>query len=164
MAALRAAILDQREPDTLAAAARANLDLLPHQLEPALAVVRHGARRLLLADAVGLGKTIEAGLVLAELRARSVLDRVLVLAPAGLCDQWCAELSGRFGMEPVVADAAWLRSLRPVLPATVNPWSIPGIRVASIDFAKRPEVRRERRARALGRRGGRRGARRGGRQ
>ncbi len=143
MAAFRAAILHQREPDTLAAAARANLDLLPHQLEPALAVVRHGARRLLLADAVGLGKTIEAGLVLAELRARSALDRVLVLAPAGLCDQWCAELSGRFGMEPVVADAAWLRSLRPVLPATVNPWSIPGIRVASIDFAKRPEVRRD---------------------
>ena len=143
MAAFRAAILHQREPDTLAAAARADLDLLPHQLEPALAVVRHGARRLLLADAVGLGKTIEAGLVLAELRARSVLDRVLVLAPAGLCDQWCAELSGRFGMEPVVADAAWLRSLRPVLPATVNPWSIPGIRVASIDFAKRPEVRRD---------------------
>ncbi len=142
MAALRTAILGQREPDTLAAAARASLDLLPHQLEPALAVVRHGARRLLLADAVGLGKTIEAGLVLAELRARSVLDRVLVLAPAGLCDQWCAELSGRFGMEPVIADAAWLRSLRPVLPAAINPWSIPGIRVASIDFAKRPEIRR----------------------
>jgi superfamily II DNA or RNA helicase len=142
MAALRTAILGQREPDTLVAAARASLDLLPHQLEPALAVVRHGTRRLLLADAVGLGKTIEAGLVLAELQARSALDRVLVLAPAGLCDQWCTELSGRFGMEPVVADAAWLHSLRPVLPATMNPWSIPGIRVASVDFAKRPEVRR----------------------
>ncbi|HSP91596.1 MAG TPA: helicase-related protein [Vicinamibacterales bacterium] len=142
MAALRIALLGQREPGTLAAAARATLDLLPHQLEPALAIVRHGTRRLLLADAVGLGKTIEAGLVLAELRARSALERALVLAPPGLCDQWSAELSGRFGMEPVVADAAWLRGLRPVLPATVNPWSIPGIRVASIDFAKRPEIRR----------------------
>ena len=142
MGALRTAILGQHEPGALAAAARANLDLLPHQLEPALAVVRHGARRLLLADAVGLGKTIEAGLVLAELRARSVLDRVLVLAPPGLCDQWCAELSVRFGMDPVVADAGWLRSLRPVLPAAVNPWSVPGIRVTSLDFAKRPEVRR----------------------
>ncbi len=73
---------------------------LPHQLEPALAVVRHDARRLLLADAVGLGKTIEAGLVLAELRARSMLDRALVLAPPGLCDQWCAELTSRFGSMP----------------------------------------------------------------
>jgi superfamily II DNA or RNA helicase len=142
MAALRASVLGQRWSGGLAAAAGANLDLLPHQLEPALAVVRHGARRLLLADAVGLGKTIEAGLVLAELRERSALDRVLVLAPPGLCDQWCAELSGRFGMEPVVADAGWLRSLRPILPASVNPWSIAGIRVASLDFAKRPEVRR----------------------
>jgi superfamily II DNA or RNA helicase len=142
MAALRTAILGQREPGSLCAAARADVDLLPHQLEPALAVVRHGARRLLLADAVGLGKTIEAGLVLAELRARSALDCVLVLAPPGLCDQWCAELAGRFGMETVVADAGWLRSLRPVLPASINPWSVPGVRVASLDFAKRPEVRR----------------------
>lgn len=142
MAALRTAILGQREPGSLCAAARADVDLLPHQLEPALAVVRHGARRLLLADAVGLGKTIEAGLVLAELRARSALDRVLVLAPPGLCNQWCTELEDRFGLEPVVADAGWLRSLRPVLPASINPWSVPGIRVASLDFAKRPEVRR----------------------
>ena len=142
MAALRTAILGQREPGSWCAAARADVDLLPHQLEPALAVVRHGARRLLLADAVGLGKTIEAGLVLAELRARSALDRALVLAPPGLCDQWCAELAGRFGLEPVVADAGWLRGLRPVLPASINPWSVPGIRVASLDFAKRPEVRR----------------------
>jgi superfamily II DNA/RNA helicase len=142
MAALRSAILAQREPASLAAAAGARIDLLPHQLEPALAVLRHGARRLLLADAVGLGKTIEAGLVLAELRARSALDRVLILAPPGLCDQWCAELAGRFGLDAAVADAAWLRGLRAVLPAAVNPWSIPGIRVASFDFAKRPEVRR----------------------
>ena len=142
MAALRAALLAQRDPESLCAAAGADLDLLPHQLEPALAVVRHGARRLLLADAVGLGKTVEAGLVLAELRARSVLDRALVLAPPGLCDQWCAELSGRFGLEPMVADAGWLRSLRPILPPGLNPWSIPGIRIASLDFAKRPEVRR----------------------
>ena len=142
MASLRAAILGQREPGSLCAAARANIDILPHQLEPALAVVRHGARRILLADAVGLGKTIEAGLVLAELRARSALDRVLVLAPPGLCDQWCTELTERFGLDAVVADAGWLRSLRPVLPVSLNPWSVPGIRVASFDFAKRPEVRR----------------------
>ena len=142
MASLRTAVAGQREPGSLCAAARANVDLLPHQFEPALAVVRHGARRLLLADAVGLGKTIEAGLVLAELRARSALDRALVLAPPGLCDQWCAELSGRFGLDCVVADARWLRGLRAALPASLNPWSVPGIRVASLDFAKRPEVRR----------------------
>jgi len=142
MAALGAAMLDRRKTGGLVAAARANVDLHPHQLEPALAIVRHGARRLLLADAVGLGKTIEAGVVLAELRARAACDRALVIAPSGLCDQWCAELSGRFGLDAAVADAASLRTLRAVLPVSVDPWSIPGIRVASIDFVKRPEVRR----------------------
>jgi hypothetical protein len=142
MAAFRAAWLGRREPGGLAGAARADADLLPHQLEPALAIVRHGARRVLLADAVGLGKTIEAGFVLAELRERAMLDRALVLAPPGLCDQWCAELSARFGLDASVADAAWLRSLRPLLPPGANPWSTPGVHVASLDFVKRPEVRR----------------------
>jgi superfamily II DNA or RNA helicase len=142
MAALGAAMLNRREPGGLVAAARANIDVLPHQLEPALAIVRHGARRLLLADAVGLGKTIEAGVALAELRERAACDRALVIAPPGLCDQWCAELSGRFGLDAAVTDAASLRSQRAVVPASVNPWSIPGVRVASIDFIKRPEVRR----------------------
>lgn len=142
MAALRAACLGHRDPGGLPAAARAGADILPHQLEPALAVVRHGARRLLLADAVGLGKTIEAGFVLAELRERALLDRALVLAPPGLCEQWSAELSTRFGLDATIADAGWVRSLRPVLPPGINPWSTPGIHVASLDFAKRPEVRR----------------------
>ena len=108
--ALRHAILSQREPGSLVAPAQAIVDLLPHQLEPALAVMRHGIGRLLLADAVGLGKTIEAGLVLAELRARGGLDRALVLTPPGLRDQWSAELRDRFAIDAVVADAAWLRA------------------------------------------------------
>lgn len=142
VAGLRQALLLQREAGTLIAPVRATIDLLPHQLEPALAVVRHGATRLLLADAVGLGKTIEAGLVLAELRARGNLERALVLTPPGLRDQWASELATRFALDAEVADAAWLRAARTRLPASVNPWSVPGTLVASFDFAKRAEVRR----------------------
>jgi superfamily II DNA or RNA helicase len=142
IAALRRAILRQREPLGLVSPVRAAIDLLPHQLEPAMAVVHRGATRLLLADEVGLGKTIEAGLVLAELHARGELGHGLVLAPPGLRDQWAAELSGRFGLEAAVADAAWLRTCRAALPASVNPWSVPGIFITSYDFAKRPEVLR----------------------
>ena len=142
VAALRHAVLSQREPGSLVAPAQAIVDLLPHQLEPALAVMRRGIGRLLLADAVGLGKTIEAGLVLAELRARGGLGRALVLTPPGLRDQWSAELRDRFAIDAVVADAAWLRATRASLPGSVNPWSIPGVFVASVDFVKRPEVRR----------------------
>ena len=66
-----------RPPLGLWTAAAAAIDLLPYQLEPALAVLR-GATRLLLADAVGLGKTIQAGLILSELRERGWVDRALV--------------------------------------------------------------------------------------
>lgn len=142
IAGLRQAVLLQRDVGALIAPVHATIDLLPHQLEPAMAVVSHGATRLLLADAVGLGKTIEAGLVLAELRARGNLERGLVLTPPGLRDQWAAELANRFAMDAEVADAAWLRAVRTRLPACVNPWSVPGILVASFDFAKRAEMQR----------------------
>ena len=136
---VRIAILDEGDPARLRAPARAGLDLLPHQLEPAIEVVRHGASRLLLADAVGLGKTIQAGLVLAELRDRSVSSACSSSRRPG-----CA-ISGRRAAAPVrlrarMADAAWLRAMRAEWPASLNPWSVPGVHVASIDFAKRPEV------------------------
>ena len=67
----------------LCAAGRARIDLLPHQLEPAIALIRGHGCRLLLADDVGLGKTIQAGLAIAELRARGAADRVLIVTPAG---------------------------------------------------------------------------------
>ena len=74
------AIANARPAIGLWTAADASIDLLPYQLEPALAVLR-GATRLLLADAVGLGKTIQAGLILAELRERGWAERALVAVP-----------------------------------------------------------------------------------
>ncbi len=67
-------------------------DLLPYQLEPALAVLRHGATRVLIADAVGLGKTVQSGFLLHTLAARNPSLRVLVVVPAGLREQWAHEL------------------------------------------------------------------------
>lgn len=127
--------------DGLVAPAAARLDLLPHQLEPALAVAAGGAPRVLLADAVGLGKTVQAGIIVAELFARRQAGRALVLVPAGLRDQWARELNSRFGLDAEVVDAAALRMLAASLPRTVNPWLVPRVAVVSIDFAKRPEVR-----------------------
>src|SRR6185436_14300672 len=84
---------------SLRAAARANLTVLPFQLEPAIAVVRGDACRLLIADEVGLGKTIQAGLIVAETLARVPEARVLIVAPAGLRDQWRDELHARFELD-----------------------------------------------------------------
>ena len=125
---------------TLRAAARARIDLLPHQLEPALAVVRGIGSRVLIADEVGLGKTIEAGLVIAELMARGAADRVLVLTPAGLREQWASELSGRFGIEPAVVDTRAARRRTAELPVDVNPWQTVPVAISSVDYVKRAEV------------------------
>lgn len=117
--------------------ARAHVDLLPHQLEPALAIVRGGCTRVLLADDVGLGKTVEAGLIVAELRARACAQRVLVLTPAGLRDQWQTELRDRFGIDATIADAPALAASSTTF--VVNPWQTCDVAIASVDLVKRAE-------------------------
>lgn len=72
------------------------LDLLPHQLYIATEVARREFPRVLLADEVGLGKTIEAGLIFSSLRALGRANRVLVLVPEALEHQWLAEMFRRF--------------------------------------------------------------------
>lgn len=69
---------------------------LPHQLDVALRVLRQMGGRALLADEVGLGKTIEAGIILKELAVRGLAKRILILTPAALVDQWKGELESKF--------------------------------------------------------------------
>jgi len=128
--------------DSLRAVARAAIDVIPFQLEPALALVRGAGCRFLLADAVGLGKTIQAGLMIAETLARRPDGRALVIAPAGLRDQWSEELGRRFGLDPIVLDAAGVARLASQLPADVNPWTVRHLAITSIDYIKRPETLR----------------------
>jgi superfamily II DNA or RNA helicase len=126
----------------LQTAAAARIDLLPFQLEPALAILRHAATRVLIADQVGLGKTIQAGVVLRELSARDEGFRAVALVPAGLREQWRRELADRFALDAIHADALWVAERNRDLPPDVNPWSLPGIYLASLDLVKRPEVLR----------------------
>lgn len=120
-------------------AASADLDLLPWQLEPALAVLG-GATRVLLADGVGRGKTIQAGLILSELSARGLIGRALILTPVGLRWQWADELSGRFGLHVSVLDQSALARDATHLPPGANPWAAARIVISSIDLLKRPET------------------------
>ena len=115
------------------------IDIVPFQLAPAVAMAS-GTHRLLLADEVGLGKTIQAGWIVSDLLARDPDTRILLAVPAGLRHQWVAELSAGFGLEPSIVDARWLRDTVADLPADVSPWSAPGVYIGSIDFLKRPDV------------------------
>ena len=126
----------------LRATAFSRVELMAFQLEPALAAVRGLACRFLLADEVGLGKTIQAGLLINELRHRGLADRVLILTPSGLRRQWQAELSERFSIEATVVDSSLLRRRASSLPAGTNPWLIDEVSIASIDLIKRPDAMR----------------------
>ena len=127
-------------PHALRAAARARLTIVPFQLEPALASTEGRACRFLIADEVGLGKTIQAGLIVAEVFARQPDARALVVCPAGLRDQWQAELEGRFDLHAVVLDGAAIARGVAEQGADVNPWMSRRLVVTSIDYLKRPEV------------------------
>jgi SNF2 family DNA or RNA helicase len=82
---------------------RVRFEPFDYQLRAAERVLRQMRGRAILADEVGLGKTIEAGLVLSELRLRGLAARSLVIAPAGLVGQWREELERKFALPSVVA-------------------------------------------------------------
>jgi superfamily II DNA or RNA helicase len=125
--------------DSLSSATRAAVDLYPYQLEPALAVLE-GRRRLLIADAVGLGKTIQAGLVISEVLWRSPTARALVIAPAGLLDQWQSELITRFGIAGRRASPEDTPRTVDALTFGEDPWLLPGVWMGSADYLKQPHV------------------------
>jgi SNF2 family DNA or RNA helicase len=91
--------------DTFLAIPRLRFEPFDYQLRAARTVLRRMRGRGILADEVGLGKTIEAGLVLSELRMRGLADRVLVIVPAGLVDQWRDELERKFGLPTTIAQS-----------------------------------------------------------
>jgi superfamily II DNA or RNA helicase len=92
-----AKIADALEENTLLAPIESSVIPLPHQIAALQKAVASDRVRLLLADEVGLGKTIEAGLIIKELKLRGLIQRVLVVAPKGLVSQWAAEMRTHFG-------------------------------------------------------------------
>ena len=110
--------------------------LLPHQILLTHDVIKMTRRRLLIADEVGLGKTIETGMIIRELVARGEAHRVLILCPAGLVKNWQNELRGCFRMEFEILGI----DFQDFAPAS---WENHQRVIASIDTVKRP-VRMER--------------------
>ncbi|MEK5441873.1 MULTISPECIES: DEAD/DEAH box helicase [unclassified Fredinandcohnia] len=97
---------------------------LPHQLEVAKQVVEKMNGKAILADEVGLGKTIEAGLILKEYMIRGLVKKVLILVPASLVSQWASELNQKFYIPAVQQKKSYM-------------WEQYDVIVSSIDTAKR---------------------------
>lgn len=142
--AAAARIADALESDTLVAPLEGSVIPLPHQIY-ALSRAMAGDRvRYLLADEVGLGKTIEAGLVLRELKVRGLVKRVLVVVPAGLATQWVQEMRTHFSEHFTLVAPGDFAAIRKItrLDDEVNIWRMHDQVVCSLDSVKPMEGRR----------------------
>jgi len=118
-----------------------------YQLVPLLMALRLQVPRLLIADDVGIGKTIEAGLILRELMDRGEVDGFSVLCPPHLVEQWVGELKSRFGIEAVAVTSGSAARLERGLPLAQTLFDAYPYTVVSLDYIK-AEKRREGFARA----------------
>jgi len=122
--------------DLLYAVNVSQIDPLPHQIDGVYHyILKHPRIRFLLADDPGAGKTIMAGLILKELKQRGLVERVLIVIPGHLRDQWVRELKEKFGetfrtIDRAVMDASWGR----------NVWLEENQAITSMDFAKQEDV------------------------
>ena len=114
-----------------------------YQLVPVVMSLELPRVRMLLADDVGLGKTIEAGLIATELRSRQLANRLLVIVPASLREQWREALDYFFHLPARIISSRHRRQMERELPAGANPWEVYDTLIASVDYAKRPAIKNQ---------------------
>jgi SNF2 family DNA or RNA helicase len=119
--------------DPLSGLSNARVEPTLHQVYIAHLVTQKLQPRMILADEVGLGKTIEAGLIIKELRARGLIERVLIIVPASLQPQWQQELRSKFNEEFDIIDG---RALKFLGRDGQNPWTKRANVITSLQFAR----------------------------
>lgn len=139
----QAFLLDQALGSTaLVATQPGRVTIEPYQLVPVMRALRMTRPRLLLADGVGLGKTVQAGFILTELIARRRAHRILIVCPPGpLLSQWHREMRVRFGLRfDSVRDQSDLLELRRGIELGANPFDHVSLCLTSVDFARQEKV------------------------
>jgi SNF2 family DNA or RNA helicase len=121
---------------------RSGIDIEDYQLDPVARALGMPRVNLLVADDVGLGKTIEAGLVAQELILRHRTRTILVVCPASIQIQWRDQMRDKFGLEFRIVDSALMKDLRRSRGLHANPWTHFPRLITSIDFLKRERVMR----------------------
>lgn len=128
-------------------AAHLGVEPRAYQLVPLMMALKLPVVRLLIADDVGIGKTIEAGLIVREMLDRGLIDRFSVLCPPHLVEQWVSELAEKFDIDAVAVTSAKARSLERGLPAAQSLFEAYPHTVVSLDYIK-ADSRRDEFARA----------------
>ena len=115
---------------------RSGVSIEDFQLDPLVRAIDMARVNLLIADDVGLGKTIEAGLVIQELLLRHRARTVLIVCPASLQEKWRVEMLEKFGLDFRVVDTDYIKQLRRERGIHANPWTSHPRLITSMDWAK----------------------------
>ncbi|MCJ7651872.1 MAG: DEAD/DEAH box helicase, partial [Candidatus Lokiarchaeota archaeon] len=120
------------------------LSLMPHQINVAHRLSEDYFPRVILADEVGLGKTIEAGIYIKEMMARNLADRILIVVPATLVKQWQFEMSNKFNIDFMIYDGKKTKELlkkgnNKKSRLLQNPFYYDNLIICSLQFARNPK-------------------------
>lgn len=135
--AVRWGAASQADRASLQAPFRSGIQLEDYQLNPLVRAVQMPRVSLLIADDVGLGKTIEAGLIIQEMMTRNRARTMLIVCPSGLQLHWHDQMRDKFGLEFRIIDSEKMRELRRTRGIHVNPWAHFPRLITSMDFIKR---------------------------
>lgn len=135
--AVRWGAIASADKTALQAPFRAGIEIEDYQLDPVVRALSMPRTNLLIADDVGLGKTIEAGLVMQELMLRHRARTMMIVCPAGLTRQWRDEMRDKFGLDFRIVDSDLLRELRRSRGLYANPWTHYPRLIVSVDWLKR---------------------------
>jgi superfamily II DNA or RNA helicase len=116
---------------------RSGIDIEDYQLDPVVRAIQMPRVNLLVADDVGLGKTIEAGMVALELIIRHRARKILIVTPSSLQIQWQEQMRDKFGLDFRIVNSELMKELRRERGIHVNPWNHFPRLITSIDFLKR---------------------------
>lgn len=135
--AVRWGAVSQADDKALQSPFRSGIEIDDYQLDPVVRALSMPRVNLLIADDVGLGKTVEAGLVIQEMILRHRVRSVLIACPSSLQVQWKEEMRDKFGLEFRIIDSESVSQLRRKRGIHVNPWSHFPRLITSVDYLKR---------------------------
>jgi superfamily II DNA or RNA helicase len=141
--AVRWGAISQADTGSLQAPFRSGVDIEDYQLDPLARAIQMPRVNLLIADDVGLGKTIEAGLVVQEMLLRHRARSMLVVCPSSIQIQWREQMRDKFGLEFRIVDSELMKDLRRRRGLHVNPWRHFPRLITSIDYLKRERPLRQ---------------------